>query len=113
MTSDVDPPLYIDSINKPARQRQKGEAWESANEVIPTYFDRVLSGKLARDEEDRDMLELIFDSIVYDNGASYFGFARGVEPLYYTLLRQAIDAKSTNYTSHKGMPQQHSFKNTK
>jgi len=88
-------------------------AWESANEVIPTYFDRVLSGKLARDEEDRDMLELIFDSIVYDNGASYFGFARGVEPLYYTLLRQAIDAKSTNYTSHKGMPQQHSFKNTK
>ena len=75
-------------------------AWDSANEVIPAYFDLLLAGKLARDEDDRKMLDLIFETIVYDNGANYFGFSQGVEPLFYTLMRLAIEQQSTDYASH-------------
>ena len=74
-------------------------AWASADEVIPTYFDLLLAGKLARDEDDRKMLDLIFDTIVYDNGANYFGFSAGIEPLFYSLMRLAFEQQSTDYSS--------------
>ena len=34
-------------------------AWESSNEVLPSYYDITLSGKLSRDEDSRNMLELL------------------------------------------------------
>ena len=40
----------------------------SHDTVIPAYCDVVLYGKITRDEESRDMLNLIFDSRVVDIG---------------------------------------------
>ena len=42
--------------------------------VLPAYYDVVLDYKLTRDKEDREMLDYIFDSILYDAGMNYFGF---------------------------------------
>ena len=42
-----------------------------SNEVQAAHYDVTLMGKLTRDEESRDMLELIFNSITYDIGKAF------------------------------------------
>lgn len=42
--------------------------WASSETVIPAYYDNVLYGKVIRDEESREMLDIIFDSRVVDIG---------------------------------------------
>lgn len=42
--------------------------WASSETVIPAYYDTVLYGKVIRDEESREMLDIIFDSRVVDIG---------------------------------------------
>ncbi len=53
-------------------------AFYSSEEVLPAYYDIVLGEKLSRDPESRDMLDLIFDGIVFDAGMNYFGFSKAV-----------------------------------
>lgn len=53
-------------------------AYYSSEEVLPAYYDIVLGEKLSRDPESRDMLDLIFDGIVFDAGMNYFGFSASV-----------------------------------
>ena len=74
-------------------------AWESANEVIPAYYDITLSGKLSRDEDSRNMLELLFDTIAYEIGGNYFGFSSGFSDLFYTLGRMVVINKSSDFAS--------------
>ncbi len=74
-------------------------SWESANNVIPAYFDVTLSGKLARDEDSRNMLELLFDTIAYEVGGNYFGFSSGFSDLFYTAVRLVIEKDSTDFAS--------------
>ena len=74
-------------------------SWESANEVIPAYYDVTLSGKLSRDEDTRNMLELLFDTIAYEIGGNYFGFSSGFSDLFYTLGRMVVTNKSTDFAS--------------
>ncbi len=74
-------------------------AWESANEVIPTYYDMVLQGKLARDDDAIKMMDLLFDTITYEIGGNYFGFSAGFGDLFYALPRLAIEKKSSDFTS--------------
>lgn len=74
-------------------------AWESANEVIPTYYDTVLQGKLARDDDAIKMMDLLFDTITYEIGGNYFGFSAGFGDLFYALPRLAIEKKSSDFTS--------------
>jgi len=74
-------------------------AWESANEVIPAYYDITLSGKLSRDEDSRNMLELLFDTIAYEIGGNYFGFSSGFSDLFYTLGRMVVEQKSKDFAS--------------
>lgn len=45
---------------------------ESAKMVIPKYYDVTLKTKHARDEESSEMLDLIFDSRIYDLGDTYW-----------------------------------------
>ena len=45
---------------------------ESAKTVIPAYYDVALKAKYARDEESAGMLDLIFDSRIYDLGDTYW-----------------------------------------
>lgn len=74
-------------------------AWESANEVIPTYYDKVLDGKLARDQDTEAMLDLLFDTITYEVGGNYFGFDAGTNTLFYVLPDQAIKAENDSFAS--------------
>ncbi len=74
-------------------------SWESGNEVIPAYYDVTLSGKLARDEDSRNMLDLLFDTIAYEIGGNYFGFSAGFSDLFYTLGRLVVTNKSTDFAS--------------
>lgn len=74
-------------------------SWESANEVIPAYYDVILSGKLARDEDSKNMLDILFDTIAYEIGGNYFGFSSGFGDLFYTVGKQVITNKSTDFAS--------------
>lgn len=65
-------------------------AWESARDVLPAYYDVVLAGKLSRDEDAANMLTLMFDTITYEIGGNYFGFANGTGDLFYVIPRQAV-----------------------
>jgi hypothetical protein len=52
---------------------------ESRYTVIPAYYDVQLTGKFTRDDESGDMLDIIFNSVVWDIAIVYdwFGFTRG------------------------------------
>jgi len=43
----------------------------SKNQLTPAYYELSLKGKHARDEESRDMLDLIFSTMTYDTGHIY------------------------------------------
>lgn len=74
-------------------------AYESGNTVIPAYYDVLLSGKLARDEDSRNMINILFDTIAYEVGCNYFGFTAGFNGLLFTLSQMVIGQKSTDYAS--------------
>lgn len=46
-------------------------ASESRKQVLPAYFDVLLAGKIARDPETIEMLNIIFDTCVYDFGMNF------------------------------------------
>ena len=47
---------------------------ESMYTVIPAYYDVQLTGKLTRDDESSEMLDIIFGSVVWDTGYIYDWF---------------------------------------
>ena len=75
-------------------------AWKSADEVIPTYYDTVLTGKLARDDDAVKMMDILFDTITYEIGGNYFGFSQGFGDLFYALPRLSIEQKSSDFASY-------------
>ncbi len=74
-------------------------AWDSKNNVVPTYFDVTLSGKLSRNEDTKNMLDIIFDTLAYEIGGNYFGFSGGFQNLYYTLASLVAEGKSKDFAS--------------
>ena len=46
-------------------------AWKSKELVTPAFYDKTLKGKYFRDEESAEMLDIVFESRLYDLG--YFG----------------------------------------
>ena len=46
-------------------------ACESMYTVTPAYYDVQLEGKMIRDEESSDMLDIILSTRLYDIGATY------------------------------------------
>ena len=74
-------------------------AYESAETVIPAYYNVLLAGKLARDEDSVKMLDILFDTITYEIGGNYFGFSAGFGDLFYTLGRLVVEQKSTDFAS--------------
>ena len=75
-------------------------AWESANDVIPTYYDTVLQGKLARDDDAIRMMDILFDTIAYEIGGNYFGFSVGFSDLFYALPLLAVQRQSSDFASY-------------
>ncbi len=39
--------------------------------VVPAYYEKTLTGKIMRDDESEEMLDIIFENIIYDFGISY------------------------------------------
>ena len=58
-------------------------AWESGNEVTPTYYDKLLKTRYSADLETRAMVELLFDTVTYEVGITYFMFENGFCGLAY------------------------------
>lgn len=75
-------------------------AWDSENNVIPTYYHTLLEGKFAQDETAASMLRLIFDSICYEVGGNYFGFSSGFNDLFYAVSNVAFRNNSSDFASY-------------
>jgi len=75
-------------------------AWESENTVIPAYYDVMLDGKLARDEDSVEMLDLLFESFAYDPALNLLGSASGVSGLLWTMNTLVAGQKSTDFASY-------------
>lgn len=63
------------------------------NYVTPAYYERTLTGRDARDNESEEMLDIIFENLVYDLGTVYS--LGGLSNVFYELSSQ----KSTAYVS--------------
>ncbi len=74
-------------------------AYHSEEEVIPAYIEDTLGTKFARDDNWADMIEIIFDSTVFDPTLSYFGGDKSVNPLFYTPSGMLVDKDENNFAS--------------
>ena len=74
-------------------------AYESGGTVIPAYYDVLLAGKLARDEDSVKMLDILFDTITYEIGGNYFGFSAGFNDLFYTLGNYVVMNGNSDFAS--------------
>jgi len=75
------------------------QAYHSADTVIPAYYDVLLDGKIARDEDTVKMLDIVFDTIAYEVGGNYFGFSGGFSDLFFTVGRLVVQQKSSDFAS--------------
>ena len=65
---------------------------DSRNYVVPAYYDISLTMKDARDEESKEMLDILFDGRVYDIGYIY-------DSGMYWLMGNLLQQKRTNFAS--------------
>ncbi len=76
-------------------------SYYSEDAVLPTYYDLVLGEKLSRDPQSKEMLDVIFDNIIFDAGMNYFGFSQNMNKLLFTGAIIAGDSGSwTGLASH-------------
>jgi len=64
-------------------------------DVIPIYYDILLKEKISRDDDSRDMLDIILNGMVYDAGFSYQVGAS--QPGHF--IARLIEDKKPNYIS--------------
>lgn len=74
-------------------------SYVSGDTVIPAYYDVLLDGKIARDQDTTAMLDIMFDTITYEIGGNYFGFSGGFSDLFYTMGRMVIVNESSDFAS--------------
>ena len=74
-------------------------AYESLTTTMPAYYDVLLTGKVARDDDSIEMLDIIFSNIVYDMGMNFFGFDTGFNQLFYMIPQMIGNGKSTDLAS--------------
>ena len=74
-------------------------AYFSGETTVPMYYNMQLGDKLSRDPESVEMLEIIFDSVVYDPGCNYFGREGGMNQLFYMVPNLIYTASSSDFVS--------------
>ncbi len=74
-------------------------AYYSEEEVIPAYIEDTLGTKFARDPNWADMIEIIFDSIVFDPTLTYFGFDASINKLLYVPDFMIVKTGENNFAS--------------
>ena len=77
-------------------------AFYSADTTLPAYYDVVLGEKLARDDDSRKILDIIFDGIVYDAGSNFLGQTNNMFNLYYTIPFMIFRDGSGDFASWYG-----------
>lgn len=70
-------------------------AYYSAEEVIPTYIDVTLGIKLSRDEESKEMINLIFNTCTFKPGMNYFG----LNDMFFSVHKMLIATGQNNLAS--------------
>lgn len=73
-------------------------AYYSRETTIPAYYDLVLTGKLSRDENSKEMLDIIFDNVIYDPGLYFFGWS-GTQTLFHSIKTLVVLNKSGDIAS--------------
>lgn len=68
-------------------------AYHGQKTVLPAYYEVNLKGMVSRDEESSDMLDIIFDNLVYD-----LGFLYQIGP-YNKNFNYMVSRGQTNFTS--------------
>ncbi len=63
--------------------------------VRPTFYDIVLNQKVAQDENSQKMLDLMFDSIVYDPGVNYEQTSTASNVLYNIAINRKGEGASS------------------
>jgi hypothetical protein len=58
-------------------------AYYSKTVVLPKYYDEVLQLRVSEAPDDRDMVELIYDTIVYDPAIAFCDGNQGLYNLVY------------------------------
>lgn len=58
----------------------------SYNETRGVYLDTALKGRYFRDQQSRDVLDIVVNSIIVDTGWTYSGVAGGVAYFYRTMI---------------------------
>ena len=74
-------------------------AYYSESTAIPAYFDIMLGAKLSRDEDSVEMLNIIFDSIIYDAGFNFLGFSPNTTNLFFTPHNHIVKSGQNNFAS--------------
>ncbi len=74
-------------------------AYHSEEEVIPTYIEDTLGKKFARDNNWQEMLEIVFDGIVFDPALSYFGGGT-TGSFLYAPHRMLIEGGENTFASY-------------
>jgi hypothetical protein len=68
--------------------------------VYSAYYDTLLTGKVVRDRESIEMLDIISNSVVFDGGMTYFGLnGGGIENIMYYVSRQIYGKKKNDFAS--------------
>lgn len=74
-------------------------AYYSETTTIPAYFDIMLGAKLSRDPDSVEMLNIIFDNIVYDAGFNFLGFHPNMSKLFFTADAHIVHSGQNNFAS--------------
>lgn len=75
-------------------------AYYSEDTTIPAYYDLLLGEKFARDADSKEMLELIFDNVIYDAGMNYFGHSGTMYDLFYSISNLLLKEGSSDFASY-------------
>lgn len=73
-------------------------SYYSRSTTIPAYYDVVLAGKLSRDENSKEMLDIIFANVIYDPGVYFFGWGK-TQTLFHSIKSLVAMDKSGDITS--------------
>lgn len=81
-------------------------AYYSSDTLVPAYYEKLLGGKFARDDDSVEMLDIIFDGLVFDIGFCYDNRV-GCFSVLGTLLNQGntnlssfAESKMSTYEEH-------------
>ncbi|MBQ8552009.1 MAG: hypothetical protein IJ428_04250 [Clostridia bacterium] len=75
-------------------------SYYSDETVIPAYFDLALGNKMTRDDDSKEMLNIIFDNIVFDVGLNYLGFGENMKAYFYAPYFSVIQTGQNTFASY-------------